>query len=88
MLSPRTLLLPEASLRQHNVDALDGKAVEGHLNTVVQSAGGVDISFSAIGPRPAPHRKPLTELVADAFARAIAFYTGSNFITATAAVRP
>jgi NAD(P)-dependent dehydrogenase (short-subunit alcohol dehydrogenase family) len=69
------------------VDALDEKAVEEHLNTVVERAGGVDISFNAIGPGPAPHRIPLTELAVDAFARPIAFYTSSNFITATAAAR-
>ena len=69
------------------VDALDERAVEDHLNTVVERAGGVDISFNAIGPGPAPHRIPLTALAGDAFARPIAFYTGSNFITATAAAR-
>jgi NAD(P)-dependent dehydrogenase (short-subunit alcohol dehydrogenase family) len=69
------------------VDALDEKAVEEHLNTVVESAGGVDISFNAIGPGPAPDRIPLTELTDEAFARPIAFYTRSNFITATAAGR-
>jgi NAD(P)-dependent dehydrogenase (short-subunit alcohol dehydrogenase family) len=70
-----------------HVDALDEKAVEEHLNTVVERAGGVDISFNAIGPGPAPDRIPLTELAGDAFARPIAFYTSSNFITATAAAR-
>jgi len=69
------------------VDALDEKAVEEHLNTVVERAGGVDISFNAVGPGPNPERKQLTELAADAFARPIAFYTRSNFITATAAAR-
>jgi len=69
------------------VDALDEKAVEEHLSTVVQRAGGVDISFNAIGPGPSPHRMPLTELAGDAFALPIAFYTTSNFITATAAAR-
>jgi NAD(P)-dependent dehydrogenase (short-subunit alcohol dehydrogenase family) len=69
------------------VDALDENAVEEHLTAVVDRAGGVDISFNAIGPGPAPHRLPLTELAADAFARTIAFYTSSNFITATAAAR-
>ena len=54
---------------------------------MVERAGGVDISFNAIGPGPTPDRKPLTELSGDAFARPIAFYTGSNFITATAAAR-
>ena len=69
------------------VDALDLNAVEEHLDTVVERAGGVDISFNAIGPGPAPERKPLTELAGDAFVRPIAFYTSSNFITATAAAR-
>src|SRR5204863_8015860 len=69
------------------VDALDEKAVEEHLNTVVERAGRVDVSFNAIGPGPAPDRIPLTELGGDAFARPIAFYTNSNFITATAAAR-
>ena len=69
------------------VDALDEKAVEEHLETVVERAGGVDVSFNAIGPGPAPERIPLTALAADAFARPIAFYTGANFITATAAAR-
>jgi NAD(P)-dependent dehydrogenase (short-subunit alcohol dehydrogenase family) len=69
------------------VDALDETAVEEHLNTVVETAGAVDISFNAIGPGPAPDRTPLTELARDAFVRPIAFYTSSNFITATAAAR-
>lgn len=59
--------------------------MEEHLNAVVERAGGVDVSFNAIGPGPAPHRTPLTELTADDFVRPIAFYTRSNFITATAA---
>jgi NAD(P)-dependent dehydrogenase (short-subunit alcohol dehydrogenase family) len=69
------------------VDALDEKAVEAHLDTTVERAGGIDISFNAIGPGPAPHRTALTQLAADAFARPIALYTSSNFITATAAAR-
>jgi NAD(P)-dependent dehydrogenase (short-subunit alcohol dehydrogenase family) len=70
-----------------HVDALDEHAVEEHLTAVVDTAGGVDISFNAIGPGPTPHRMPLTELAAAAFAHPIAFYTSSNFITATAAAR-
>jgi NAD(P)-dependent dehydrogenase (short-subunit alcohol dehydrogenase family) len=69
------------------VDALDPKAVEEHLNSVVEAAGAVDISFNAIGPGPAPNRMPLVELSADAFTGPIAFYSASNFITATAAAR-
>jgi NAD(P)-dependent dehydrogenase (short-subunit alcohol dehydrogenase family) len=69
------------------VDALDADAVEEHLDTVVERAGGVDVSFNAIGPGAASHRTPLTELAADAFTGPIGFYTSSNFITATAAAR-
>jgi NAD(P)-dependent dehydrogenase (short-subunit alcohol dehydrogenase family) len=69
------------------VDALDEQAVEEHLSSVVETAGGIDVSFNAVGPGPAPDRVPLTELAADAFSRPIAFYTRSNFITATAAAR-
>ena len=69
------------------VDALDERAVAEHLDTVVEKAGRVDISFNAIGPGPAADRLPLIELGADAFVRPIAFYTRSNFVTATAAAR-
>jgi NAD(P)-dependent dehydrogenase (short-subunit alcohol dehydrogenase family) len=69
------------------VDALDERAVEEHLRGVVERAGALDISFNATGPGPAPGRTPLIELARDAFAGPIAFYTSSNFITATAAAR-
>jgi NAD(P)-dependent dehydrogenase (short-subunit alcohol dehydrogenase family) len=69
------------------VDALDEHAVDQHLDGVIERAGRVDISFNAIGPGPAPDRTPLTELSGAAFAGPIAFYTSSNFITATAAAR-
>jgi NAD(P)-dependent dehydrogenase (short-subunit alcohol dehydrogenase family) len=69
------------------VDALDETAVAEHLDAVVERAGGVDISFNAIGPGPATDRVPLTELAGDAFVRPIAFYATSNFITATAGAR-
>lgn len=65
------------------VDALDEHAVAAQL----ERAGAVDISFNATGPGPAPDRAPLTELAGDAFALPIAFYTRSNFVTATAAAR-
>jgi NAD(P)-dependent dehydrogenase (short-subunit alcohol dehydrogenase family) len=65
------------------VDALDVEAVEAHLDSV----GRVDISFNAIGPGAAAYRLPLTELGVDVFADTVAFYTRTNFITATAAAR-
>src|SRR5918997_1561780 len=69
------------------VDALDADAVEEHQAAVVERAGGVDISFNAIGPGPNADRQPLTEMAVAAFAGPIAFYTNANFITATAAAR-
>jgi NAD(P)-dependent dehydrogenase (short-subunit alcohol dehydrogenase family) len=73
----------DAAAGTAQVDALDARAVEAHLDTI----GAVDISFNAVGPGPAPHRTALTELTADAFAAPIAFYARSNFITASAAAR-
>jgi NAD(P)-dependent dehydrogenase (short-subunit alcohol dehydrogenase family) len=70
-----------------NVDALDKNAIEDHLDVVVERTGRLDISFNAIGPGAAPHRAPLTQLAVEEFARPIAFYTHSNFLTATAAAR-
>ena len=69
------------------VDALDETAVNAHLDEVMERAGRVDISLNAIGPGANPQRLPLTALAADDFAQPIAFYTGANFITATAAAR-
>jgi NAD(P)-dependent dehydrogenase (short-subunit alcohol dehydrogenase family) len=76
-------LAEELAADTAQVDVLDERSVEEHLDAV----GTVDISFNATGPGPAPERKPFTELAPDAFARPIAFYTASNFITATAAAR-
>lgn len=80
-------LAEELGAETARVDALDEQAVEAHLDSVVDRAGGVDISFNAVGPGPAPERLPLTALGVDVFSRPIAFYTRSNFITATAAAR-
>ncbi|MGW5241473.1 SDR family NAD(P)-dependent oxidoreductase [Monashia sp. NPDC004114] len=70
-----------------HVDALDPEAVEGHLDTVVERTGGLDISFNAIGPGPAPERTAFVDLTVEEYLRPITFYTRANFITATAAAR-
>jgi NAD(P)-dependent dehydrogenase (short-subunit alcohol dehydrogenase family) len=66
------------------VDALDERAIDAHLETV----GRVDISFNAVG---FPDREitgvPLVEMEAEPFARPIAAYTTSYFLTARAAAR-
>ena len=83
----REIAAAGGSAETAQVDALDEDAVEEHLNSVVERAGGVDISFNAVGPGPNPDRLPLTELSGEAFAGPIAFYTRANFLTATAAAR-
>jgi NAD(P)-dependent dehydrogenase (short-subunit alcohol dehydrogenase family) len=68
--------------------ALDERAVERHLQSVVEKAGRVDISFSAVG---IPDRKilgvPLVELDVEQFSLPIATYTRSYFLTARLAAR-
>jgi len=70
------------------VDALDERAVDEHLQSVVDRAGRVDISFNAVGlPAGSVVGVPLTELDAAQFALPIATYTTSYFLTARLAAR-
>ena len=70
------------------VDALDERAVEEHLRSVVDTAGRVDISFNAVGfPDGEIVGVPLAEMDADRFTRPIARYATSYFLTARAAAR-
>jgi NAD(P)-dependent dehydrogenase (short-subunit alcohol dehydrogenase family) len=70
------------------VDALDEEAVDRHLQSVIDQAGRVDISFNAIGvPDAEILGVPLLELDAELFARPIAAYTTSYFLTARLAAR-
>ncbi len=70
------------------VDALDEQAVDTHLQSVIDKAGRVDISFNAVG---IPDRTilgvPLVELDAEQFSLPIATYTRSYFLTARLAAR-
>jgi NAD(P)-dependent dehydrogenase (short-subunit alcohol dehydrogenase family) len=70
------------------VDALDERAVDRHLQSVIDQAGRVDISFNAIG---VPDAKilgaPLVELDAGQFSLPITTYTTSYFLTARLAAR-
>jgi NAD(P)-dependent dehydrogenase (short-subunit alcohol dehydrogenase family) len=70
------------------VDALDEKAVDKHLQYVIDKAGRVDISFNAIG---IPDAKilgvPLVELDVEKFSLAVASYTRSYFLTARLVAR-
>ena len=70
------------------VDALDEQAVDEHLQSVIDKAGRVDISFNAVG---IPNTKilgvPLVELDVEQFSLPITTYTTSYFLTARLAAR-
>jgi NAD(P)-dependent dehydrogenase (short-subunit alcohol dehydrogenase family) len=69
------------------VDALDEHAVDRHLQSVIDTAGRVDISFNAIGIPNPKARVPLVELDLEQFSLPIATYTRSYFLTARLAAR-
>jgi NAD(P)-dependent dehydrogenase (short-subunit alcohol dehydrogenase family) len=84
----REIVAAGGSAQAAEVDALDEKAVDRHLNAVIDKAGRVDISFDAIGiPDPDIVGVPLIELEAERFSRPIAAYTTSYFLTARLAAR-
>jgi NAD(P)-dependent dehydrogenase (short-subunit alcohol dehydrogenase family) len=70
------------------VDALDEQAVDKHLQSVIDKAGRVDISFNAVG---IPDTKilgvPLVKLDVEPFSLPITAYTRSYFLTARLAAR-
>jgi NAD(P)-dependent dehydrogenase (short-subunit alcohol dehydrogenase family) len=70
------------------VDALDEQAVDEHLQSVIDRAGRVDISFDAVGfPNADTLGVPLTDLAAETFSRPIAAYLRAYFLTARSAAR-
>jgi NAD(P)-dependent dehydrogenase (short-subunit alcohol dehydrogenase family) len=70
------------------VDALDEQAVTRHLQSVIDRAGRLDISFNAVGlPDTEILGVPLTEMDAGRFSAPIAAYTTSYFLTARLAAR-
>jgi NAD(P)-dependent dehydrogenase (short-subunit alcohol dehydrogenase family) len=70
------------------VDALDEQAVDGHLQSVIDKAGRVDISFNAVGSTDSTILGvPLVELDVEQFSLPIATYTRSYFLTARLAAR-
>jgi NAD(P)-dependent dehydrogenase (short-subunit alcohol dehydrogenase family) len=76
------------SAEAEEVDALDEQAVDTHLQSVIDSAGRIDISFNAVGvPNAQILGVPLTELDVDHFAQLITSYTTSYFLTARLAAR-
>lgn len=70
------------------MDAFDEKAIDQHLQAVVDKAGRVDISFNAISIAPAKILgAPLVDMDAEKFQLAITGYTRSYFLTARLAAR-
>ncbi|MGH3878396.1 MAG: SDR family NAD(P)-dependent oxidoreductase [Actinophytocola sp.] len=70
------------------VDALDERAVDAHLRSVVDKAGRVDISFNAAGiPDADILGVPLAELDVERFLLPVAAYLRSYFLTARLAAR-
>jgi NAD(P)-dependent dehydrogenase (short-subunit alcohol dehydrogenase family) len=70
------------------IDALDEQAVDEHLQSVIEKAGRVDVSFNAVG---IPDAKilgvPLIELDVQQFTLPITTYATSYFLTARLAAR-
>lgn len=68
------------------VDALDEAAVDRHADAVAERAGGIDVSFNAIGHGDV-HGPPLLEMSFDDFSRPIVTGVRAQFLTARAAAR-
>ena len=69
------------------VDALEELAIDAHLQSVIDMAGRVDISFNAIGIPNPKIRVPLVEMDVEQFSMPITTYTRSYFLTARLAGR-
>jgi NAD(P)-dependent dehydrogenase (short-subunit alcohol dehydrogenase family) len=77
-----------ASAESAEVDALRELAVDAHLQSVIDSAGRIDISFNAVGiPNAQILGVPLTDLDVEHFSQPITSYTTSYFLTARLAAR-
>ncbi|HEY3140068.1 MAG TPA: SDR family oxidoreductase [Acidimicrobiales bacterium] len=70
------------------VDALDEEALERHLQSVIDQAGRVDISFNAVGiPTAEMLGVSLVDLDVEQFSLPLATYATSYFLTARLAAR-
>ena len=68
------------------VDALDGRAVDGHADAVAASAGGIDISFNLISHGDV-HGTPMAEMDLADYARSVVTAVRTTFLTWRAAAR-
>jgi NAD(P)-dependent dehydrogenase (short-subunit alcohol dehydrogenase family) len=84
----KEILASGGTVETAQVDALDEQAVDKHLQSVIDKAGRVDISFNAVGiPDKDILGVPLVELDVEQFSLPIASYTRSYFLTARLAAR-
>jgi NAD(P)-dependent dehydrogenase (short-subunit alcohol dehydrogenase family) len=83
----REIVSSGGSAETAEVDALDEQAVSAHLQSVVDTARRVDISFNAVGIPNPKTRAPLIQLDIEQFSLPIATYTRSYFLTARLAAR-
>lgn len=70
----------------HQVDARNARSVNDHIQSVLDTAGSVDISFNAIGWQDTQDI-PLTEMSLEDFLRPVSIALETQFLTATAAAR-
>jgi NAD(P)-dependent dehydrogenase (short-subunit alcohol dehydrogenase family) len=84
----KTIVAGGGAAQAAEVDALDEPAIDRHLQSVIDTAGRVDISFNAVGiPDAQILGVPLVELALERFSLAITAYTRSYFLTARLAAR-
>lgn len=84
----REIVSAGGSAEATEVDALDERAVDEHLQSVIDKAGRVDISFNAVGiPDTNIVGVSLVELDLEQFSLPIAAYATSYFLTARLAAR-
>lgn len=76
------------SAESAEVDALDEQAIDNHLQSIIDQAGRIDISFNAVGvPVADILGASLLEMSVEQFSLPIAAYTRSYFLTARLAAR-
>jgi 3-oxoacyl-[acyl-carrier protein] reductase len=68
------------------VDAFDGRAVDEHADAIAEKAGGIDVSFNAVG-RGDIHGTPVVDMPFDDFVDPVMIALRSQFLIARAAAR-
>ena len=80
------ILAAGGSAEAARVDAMDEKAVNSYINSVVHKAGTIDISFNAISLEVVQNMPMIDMRVAD-FVRPVTIAMQSHFLTSTAAAK-